>query len=315
MKNILVLWVILTAFIITGCGSGDGGNQTSNKGQTERPVFEVKAYSYSFMAPDTIPSGWITLRFSNARGMEIHELGLAKLPEGKNIGNYLREIFPVWKSTLQKAQNGEIEDDEIRSVALETLPTWNSEIQYVKSRGIISGGHQVENMIHLEPGTYIIECWIKNENGEIHISRGMVRPLTVTDTGNNATAPEADYEISLTTEGIDISEELTPGKHIFSLDFEQSENDQLIYDDIHLIRMTEETDLASVSDWMSWYKVGGLRAPAPAEFLGGADVHGSTPEGGKAYFSMDVQPGRYAWVVDAPSKEQIWREFTVSPQD
>ena len=106
-----------------------------------------------------------------------------------------------------------------------------------------------------------------------------------------------------------------PGKQIFSLGFELNENDQLIYDDVHLIRVNDTTDLAEVADWMPWYIAGGLRAPAPAEFLGGADVYGSLPEGGKAYFSIDVQPGRYAWIVVAPSEEQIWHEFTVPSEE
>lgn len=314
MKNISALWVIITVFLLSACGGSEGGNQTSNE-HDERPVFEVKAYSYAFMAPDTIPSGWTTLRFSNARGMEVHELGLAKLPEGKNLLDYLREIFPPWRSALQKAQNGEIEPEEIGNAAYEMLPKWNSEIEYTKSRGLISGGRQVENILNLDPGTYVIECWIKNSKGEIHISRGMIRSLTVVDTGNNASAPEADYQISLSADGLETSDELTPGKHTFSLDFELDENGQLIFDDVHLIRINDETDLAAVADWMSWYKIEGLQAPAPAEFLGGTDVYGAIPQDGKAYFSMDVQPGRYAWIVDAPSKEEVWQEFTVSSED
>lgn len=317
MKNSSVLCAIIIAFMLSACSSGEQENSASNENdiETEILVFEVKAYNYAFMAPDTIPSGWTNLRFSNARGMEIHELGLAKLPEGKTIMDYLGEIFPPWRSALKQAQSGEIKADEIGNVASEMLPAWNSEIEYVKSRGLISGGHQVESIMNLEPGTYVIECWVKNRNGEIHISRGMVRQMAVVDRGNNASAPEADYEITVGANGVETSGKLSTGKHMFSLDFELNGDSQLVYDDVHLIRVTDSTDLAQVADWLPWYKSGGLRAPAPAEFFGGADAYGSVPEGGKAYFSIDVQPGRYAWIVDAPSEEQVWQEFTVPSEN
>ncbi len=311
MRRFITFLVIGIIILFQACSAGDEQNQTSPENQTEIPVVEVVASDYAFQAPDTISSGWTTLRFINGQNMEIHELGLAKLPDGKNMGDYLGEIMPPWESALQQLQNGEIEASEIGSVAYKTLPEWNSDIQYVKSRGLISAGKQAENTMSLEPGTYMIECWVKNADGEIHISRGMIRPLIVLDTGNNASAPEADYEITVGPDGVETSGELTAGKHMFSLGFDLDENDQLVYDDVHLIEVTDDTDLAQIADWMPWYKAGGLRAPAPAVFLGGADAYGSVPEGGNAYFSIDVQPGRYAWIVVAPSEEQIWHEFTI----
>lgn len=314
MRNVLAYWVIGIAILLQACGGTNEQGEASTDNGTELPVVEVIASDYSFQAPDTISSGWTTLRFINGQDMEIHELGLAKLPDGKNLGDYLSEIMPPWESALEQLQNGEIEASEIGSVAYEMLPKWNSEIEYVKSRGLISAGKQAENIMNLEPGTYMIECWVKNAEGEIHISRGMIRPLTVVDTGNNASAPMADYEITVGPDGVETSGELTTGKHMFSLGFDMDENDQLVYDDVHLIEVNDDTDLAQVADWLPWYIDGGLRAPAPAEFLGGADAYGSVPEGGKAYFSIDVQPGRYAWIVVAPSEEKIWHEFTVSSE-
>lgn len=311
MRFFSVYLSIITGLLLNACGGSNDQSQTSDDDQSMPPVVEVIAADYAFQAPDTISSGWTTLRLVNEQGMEIHELGLAKLPDGKNMGDYLNEIMPPWDSALLQVQNGEIESTEMGSVAYDMLPQWNSEIQYVKSRGLISAGYQTENIMYLDPGTYLIECWVKNAEGEIHISRGMIRPLTVVDTGNDASAPDADYEMSLTAEGIETSEELTAGRKIFSVDFELDENDQLIYDDVHLIKVNDDTDLAQVANWLPWYQAGGLRAPAPAEFLGGADVYGSLPHGEKAYFSIDVQPGRYAWIVAAPVEEQVWQEFTV----
>jgi hypothetical protein len=75
-----------------------------------------------------------------------------------------------------------------------------------------------------------------------------------------------------------------------------------------LVRLEEETDVSEVVRWMDWMEVDGLRAPAPASFLGGAQ---EMPVGSTAYFNATVGPGRYAWVVEAPAESGKWMEFTI----
>lgn len=307
---ILIILILPFLLILTSCSNDEDQSGTQMEANA-LPVVEVIATDYAFQAPDTISSGWTTLRFTNGQNMEIHELGLARLPNGKNLGDYLSEIMPPWESALNQLQSGEIEASEIGAVAYEMLPDWNSDIEYIKSRGLISAGHQSENIMKLEPGTYMIECWVKNADGEIHIIRGMIRALTVIDTGNTATAPEADYQISLTEQGINTSAPIGEGFQTISVDFELNDNDQLFYDDVHLIRADDQTDFTSINEWLGWYQVGGLRAPAPAEFLGGTDVYGSLPEGRKAYFSVNIESGDYAWVVHSPMGEPVFERFTV----
>lgn len=311
MRSFTAYYVLSLLILIAGCGNS--GNQNESQGETESmpPVVEVMAADYAFQAPDSIQSGWTTLRLINEKGMEIHELGLAKLPDGKHLEDYMNDIMPGWETILEQLQSGDIEASEIGSTASELLPDWNSDIDYIKSRGMISPGHSTENIMYLEPGTYMIECWIKDVNGRIHISNGMIRELTVLDETNGSSVPKSDYSISLTEQGIQTYEVISAGKQIISVDFELNASDQLFYDDVHLVRTNDETDFTSVNDWMGWYQVGGLRAPAPAEFLGGADVYGSLPYGGEAYFTVDIEPGEYAWVVHAPAADPVFERFTI----
>lgn len=312
IENFLLLFGMC---VTVSCAGGENQETSMTDSSGTPPIVEVLAADYAFQAPDTIQSGWTTLRLINERGMEIHELGLARLPNDKHLEDYMNEIMPAWETILEQLQNGEIETSEISSSAYELLPEWNSEIAYIKSRGMISPGHSTENIMYLEPGTYMIECWVKDTDGRIHISNGMIRELTVLDEENNASAPESDYSISLTEQGIQTEEEIRAASFTVAVDFELNEDDQLFYDDVHLIRTNEETDFVSINEWMGWYQVGGLRAPAPAEFLGGADVYGSLPEGGKAYFSVNIEPGDYAWVVHSPTGDPIFERFTVNSED
>lgn len=311
MRFFTVYFIIVLPVLFLGCSNTGDQNEAQNMAQATPPVIEVLASDYAFQAPDTIQSGWTTLRLINERGMEIHELGLAKLPDGKHLNDYMNDIMPAWETILQQLQNEEIEASEIGSSAYELLPDWNSDIAYVKSRGMVSPGYTTENSMYLEPGTYMIECWVKDTNGRIHISKGMIREITVLEEQNGSSAPTSDYSISLTEQGIQTTEEIGDGKQVISVDFELNEEGQLYYDDVHLIRTEEETDFASINEWMGWYQVGGLRAPAPSEFLGGADVYGSLPYGGEAYFTVDIEPGEYAWIVHSPTEEPVFERFTI----
>lgn len=49
------------------------------------------------------------------------------------------------------------------------------------------------------------------------------------------------------------------------------------HNNIHLIKQEENTDLDEVNSWMDWSKVGGLRSPAPADFLGGVNTYDAIP--------------------------------------
>ncbi|MDZ7719000.1 MAG: hypothetical protein U5K72_09315 [Balneolaceae bacterium] len=313
MKLITNFFLCIVIIAMYACSENKNQDQasTNNQSQITPPTLEVMAADYAFQAPDTIQSGWTTLRLINNRGMEIHELGLAKLPDGKHLGDYMNEIMPAWETIIERLQDGEINASEIGSAAYEMLPEWNSDIDYVKSRGMISPGYTTENIMYLEPGTYMIECWVKDADGRIHISNGMIRELTVLDEANKATAPQAGYSISLTENGIETEESITEGRHVVGVDFALNEKDQLFYDDVHLIRTDNETDFTTINEWLGWYQVGGLRAPAPAEFLGGADVYGSLPYGEKAYFTVNIEPGEYAWVVHSPMGEPIFERFTI----
>ena len=54
--------------------------------------------------------------------------------------------------------------------------------------------------------------------------------------------------------------------------------------------------------------VGGLGEPAPATFVGG--VH-EMPAGYTAFFTVDLEPGRYAWIAESGAARGMVEEFTV----
>ncbi len=99
------------------------------------------------------------------------------------------------------------------------------------------------------------------------------------------------------------------GKHAFALDFNLNSEGRSFHNNLHLIRMEEDTDLDTVNYWLDWYRLGGLRSPAPADFLGGVE---EVRDGATAYFALDIlEPGNYAWIVFVSRGQGLYKTFTV----
>jgi hypothetical protein len=276
--------------------------------ESDIPVVKVSAHDFSFVAPDTIPSGWVTFRLDN-KGEQIHEISLARLPDGKTHTDYMRAVIPVWEDVLDRIQAGELSgSSEAYAATKSHLPDWAAKVTYMKARGLASPDRRTTNTLSLEPGRYAMDCWVKTPDGEIHISEGMSRPLFVTQNASGKRPPSPDLEIRFANGQIQTEGPIEPGRQQVAVRFGET----MDHDNVHLIRMEDDTNLSEVVRWIGWYERGELRAPAPAEFLGGTNVYGSVPRGQSAYFSVTLQPGeRYTWVVKAPVDAEMWKTFTV----
>lgn len=273
---------------------------------------EIAAYDYAFQTPEELPSGWITFILNNEQAHEIHELSFALLPENVSYREYLDEYVGAWEILLEEFQDGKVERSGISERVNELLPEWADGVKYVNARGLVSPGRSAEKTVYLEPGLYALDCWVKTNEGIIHLSNGMTRPLTITEESTNSPEPSVDNILTLHENDISEQWDAEMGKHSFAVFMDADSNNNAVHNNIHLIKMSEDTDLDEVNTWMDWYKVGGLRAPAPADFLGGVDNYDAIPGETASYFSLEIdEPGDYAWIVKVPEGEQLWKTFTI----
>lgn len=172
--------------------------------------------------------------------------------------------------------------------------------------GITSPGRTSQSTVKLEPGTYLMECYVVSPEGKFHNQLGMLRPLIVTDEAPGGQPPEADITMTLSNYEIAVEGELTSGEQRIRVDVAEAP-EGLLGHDVHLARLDDDTDLQEVAAWMSW--VDALSPPAPAEFVGGAE---HVPVGYSSYLTVDLQPGRYVWVSEGYAASQgMMKEFTV----
>ena len=296
--------------LLVGCR----GEEPTVRRSTPAPgVVDVTIETMDFQMPDSIRSGWTTFRTNNISAMT--HLGVVeRMPEGYGLHEQQNQIAPVFQEGMDLIIAGDM-DGALAKFG--ELPEWFGQIEFLGGPGLISPGEITETTVFLEPGTYLLECYVKTD-GIFHSYNpnpaidGMVAEFTVTDEPSGAPEPVATLEISIDSQsGMNVVGEPSVGPHTVGVTFE----DQVVYEhflghDVHLVRLTPETDIEVLVAWMNWTLPAGLQTPAPATFLGGIN---ELPAGGTGYFRVTLQPGDYAFIAEVPAADEkgMFHRFTV----
>jgi len=268
-------------------------------------VVEFTASDYAFQGlPDTLPSGWTTFRMENA-GREVHFVVFDRLPDRKTSEDFLREVAAPFDSVWYRLRDGEIDREQALTLLGEKLPEWYGAVRRWGGTGLVAPGRTARTTIDLEPGAYMMECYVKTADGEFHVSVGMWHELTVTEDSTGRAPPDADIEMAVSGQAIEAPDTLPAGRHTFAARFGERPPGSL-GGDANLVRLDGGASLEDdIVPWMDWINLEGLGAPAPAEFLGGTQ---EMPAGRTSYFTVDLEPGSYAWVSEPPVQV---KRFTV----
>lgn len=278
-------------------------------------IVDITAIGLEYAGPSEVPSGWTTFRFHNAASMT-HFATINRMPEGRGVADHQEEVAPVFQEGMDLLNQGEV---DAAMAAFGQLPDWFSEVVLMGGPGFVGPGLTGQTTVYLEPGTYMLECYVKT--GSIFHSYnpdpdmyGMVHEFTVTEETTEAAAPQPTLEVAVSSErGIEVGSEVRAGYHTVAVLFE----DQTVYGhflghDVQLVRLQDDTDMDALAGWMDWTQPNGLETPAPAEFIGGIQ---DMPAGETGYFSVVLSPGRYAWIAEVPDPagKNMLQTFTVGP--
>ncbi len=300
-----VMGAILGAAGLAGCQSADRAPD-ADRAASEVHVVDVTARDYAFDLAAEIPSGWTTFRMSN-EGEEHHFFLLTRLPEGKTIADYGADVGMAFGAAWDSLRTGTMDKAEAGQLLGRLLPQWYGSVEVLGGVGLVAPGRVAQTSLNLKPGSYVMECYLKAPDGVFHSVLGMVRALTVTEDSSGAAAPVADMTITLSNREIAVEGDPAAGRHTVAVRF--LEHPEIgLGNDVHLARLTGAQRAGDVVPWMDWMELDGLEAPAPAEFLGGAQ---EMPVGYTAYFAVDLEPGRYGWITETSEDRGLFREFTV----
>ncbi|MCB0474534.1 MAG: hypothetical protein KDC69_02605, partial [Flavobacteriaceae bacterium] len=237
--------------------------ETTTEEVAEKPsnVINVVTRSMEFQSVDTIPSGWNTFKYQNLSN-ETHFFLLDKYPEGKTIENTLAEVAPVFGSGMDLINEGKAQEG---FAEFAKLPAWYGDIVFSGGSGLIAPRHTSLTTVKLDPGYYIMECYVKMPNGKFHTLMGMAKALIVTEEDSGNTPPEATVNITLSgEEGISYKTPIAKGKQVFSVYVkDQKPHENFIWHDLNLVKLSDSANEDELEAWMNWADPKGLITPAP----------------------------------------------------
>ena len=276
----------------------------SSQGAEEAPppenILQLDVEGMSFVGPNEIKSGWTTIRITDDGGMTHHGL-VYRLRDGVTAEMVDEQVVRPIQASLTASIAGDM--DKAAEIAA-TFPAWMGDLLYLGGPGMMSDGVTGEATMYLEPGNYIVECYVKT-NGVQHNfnpvpgEMGMVLPLTVLPDDGGMTEPDANVTLAISNSGYEITDgAFAPGENSVRVEFaEQRLYNNFVGHDAHVFRIDPDTDVDAAARWPDFFPVDGQQTPAPAKFVGG--IH-DMPQGSTGYFKVNLKPGEYGITAEVP---------------
>lgn len=298
-KTIILLFLNLAiAVSLHSCKSDKKQNKIDDSVIAKENVINILTENMDFQMSDTIPSGWNTFRYKNA-STQTHFFLIDKYPDAITLDSVKARVLPPFDNGMKLINEGKTEEG---FAEFGKLPAWFMELKNLGGSGLISPGLIAETTVKLDPGYYIIECYVKMSNGVWHTSMGMAKEVIVSETNSGNEEPTTDTEITISsTDGITFNDTISKGQHCFSVFYkDQIAHENFIGHDINLAKLGANANLDELNDWMDWSNPKGLIEPAPTgvTFLGGVN---NMSEGQKGYFTVNLEPGRYILISEVPN--------------
>jgi len=184
-------------------------------------------------------------------------------------------------------------------------PAW---MVFVGGPNAPTPGGVVNTTMNLQPGHYVLVCFIPAKDGQPHLAKGMIRDMAVVGTASSASLPPSDATITLAEYSYAISGPITAGSRVIAVHNGGTQVHEAI-----LVRLEPGK---SVGDVLAWIGSGLVGAP-PGIPIGGVS---SLSPGGTAEFQITLTPGVYGLICVIPDDKDgkphavhgMLKQFTIT---
>jgi uncharacterized cupredoxin-like copper-binding protein len=223
----------------------------------------IIATDYGFQLPAVAVKAGLTRMTLDNQGKELHHIQLIRLTDGKTPADF-----------AQLPPEG-------------PPPAWA-----VPSGGPNAAlpGATSSATLFLEPGTYLVACFIPSADGVPHIAKGMVMAMEVLPAEGSPTATVAagDIAMSLFDYGFSMSPAPSAGTHTFTVTNQAAQPHEVV-----LVRLEPG---ATMAPWADWVKAGAKGPPPGTPFAGLTAMAPGMVED----FTADLPPGTYGLICFVP---------------
>jgi hypothetical protein len=335
MKAFKIILITMLCLIILGCSEEEAEPEIT---VTTAIVVDVTAthdheenrHLFTIDRQEIQP-GWVTFQFRNLSDSD-HFFMIYKVPaEGIEAARQAGEpLLDHWYQSVTKSFQeeynpyitGEIDygtfvENLVGEISEKGPWFFDPGSPPMGGVGFTAINRTARTTVELEPGEYIVECYVKDENEVFHSYIGMLEHITVTGERSTSPEPQADVTITISSEnGIETDGTLNAGEQTVEVYFEdQTSYAHLLGHNVQLVKLADKENQAVLNElaaWMDWTQPGGLmnRAPDGSEFIGGAM---EMTEGSRAYMHLDLEPGDYAWIAEVPdpASHNMLKTFSV----
>jgi hypothetical protein len=160
--GILALGAVAVPFAMTrGSAAQPGPGAVTN--------IAIISNDYSFDAPDMVAAGLVAITLTN-EGQEPHHAQLFRLKDDVALETFFAQLQmgPEAALALVTSEGGP---------------------------GTISPGQRQDVVVDLDPGTYVMLCFVGSPDGVPHVAKGMIKPFRVL--GTTAEATMRDFSFTL----------------------------------------------------------------------------------------------------------------------
>lgn len=309
-KSPTLFFVVVALIIFTACKEKQKSNEEVDIVEKEEDYVEVVTNGMDFQTVDEVKAGWTRFKYIN-KSNEPHFFILEKMPDTLGLTTYKKDLFPPFIAAFEHFEKGEMEDG---MKEFESIPEWFFKVKMAGGVGLTSPKTTSVSTIYLEPGTYIMECYVRMPNGLGHVFMGMIKELKVTDEMIDNEAPKADFAIGISGEqGIAFKDSIPSGSYTFEAEFQdQKQYEHLMGHDVNLVKIENDSLVADLNDWLNSVDFNAFRSPAPEGLLllGGVE---DLPAGQTGYFEATLEKGNYVLISEIPNvvERNMLKKFTV----
>jgi plastocyanin len=237
--------------------------EAASKSAVQEVTFET--VGMGFMGPDSIPAGLTSVRIVN-KGTDLHHIQLLRLADGKTAEDFSATVKTAPFNPMGPA----------------AAPAW---VKFVGGPNGVIPGESATAILNLEPGNYVLICFIPDSKGVAHIALGMVKALKVTGT-TDSKAPEPVAAINITAMDFNFAIDKPIAAGTQTIRFTNAGTQP------HEVLVVQLPPDKTIKDFAAAFEPG-HSGPPPGKPIGGMT---GIEKGGHAFFTAKFEPGRYGLI-------------------
>lgn len=241
---------------LAGCGQVEQPALEPQPG--DPPVATFTATGGGFSGPDTVAAGAVRVRLEAPDG-GLEHLSLVRLEEGHTVAEFLT------------------------AVEVHYPPYW---ARFLGGPNAPRPGTPAEAVVALAPGNYAAVSMVLGAEGLPRVRRGMVRPLTVVDSGPGVALPTHTTLLQLYDYGFHLAAPLLPLSQVVKVENLSPQRHEVV-----LVRLAPDRTPQEMADYLLDLAAGRPVGVAPGDLVGGV---APLSQGQSALWTVSLSLGSYA---------------------